>query len=289
MNKSNNRSDIIILDIGQSFNDINETLAVLNEFKHYPMKNFIWIDHHKWKEEILHEFKNILLVQEKDSCAQVVNPDLINSFCRSIIFYDADCDGILSAVLMAAGNKLSQCETNLIIDIATRCDTADFISNRKAFTLHKAVYMARMNENTKNSFNLILEELLKWALNGMIFTKKIFNYTFELSRLYDENILKTNEEIIEKPIYNDGKIIVFNTSYIQWADLSYVCNYFYNLKFKYVLFVNTSGITINTNDKSKDLTKIFNQCGIKYKIFIVRKENHICDLQEIIDKINTID
>ena len=85
MNKSNNRSDIIILDIGQSFNDINETLAVLNEFKHYPMKNFIWIDHHKWKEEILHEFKNILLVQEKDSCAQVVNPDLIRA-CPINIF-----------------------------------------------------------------------------------------------------------------------------------------------------------------------------------------------------------
>ena len=104
-NKTKNYSDIVILDIGPSFMDISSTEKLLKEIESYPMKNFKWIDHHNWPKFLTDKY-SCLRVKEKESCAETIKGDEVDFLSRTVVFYGADCDGIISAALIALQGKI---------------------------------------------------------------------------------------------------------------------------------------------------------------------------------------
>ena len=285
-------SDIIITDIGPSFNNISETLSVLYKFKTFPMRRFKWIDHHKWPQDIITKYRNYLCVSNSaESCAELIDMQYIESLSRTIIFYGADCDGMISAALIALGKSISIDIRNELIKIARDCDTANFFNNNSPISMifHKAVYMARVMENSAEELNKILHEIINWASDKLHNIKKYLSHTYKLMAKYDEVIMKTNQKIISNPIFNTDNIKVFNTAHVPYADLSYICSYLYKIKCKYVLFVNSGGITINSGGNNIDLTKEFDCVGIKHKVFLPNRRLDLGEMFNIILKLERIE
>lgn len=280
-------SDVYILDIGPSFFNMGATEEVLKNIRTYGIKAFHWIDHHPWPNNITNEFKDILKVKQALSCAEIVEPERIEKTSRTAILYGGDCDGLISAVLLAGGDHIKPIMRKTLVAIAGMCDSANFINSPIATLLHKAVHMTKQGSTSKD-LNILISELLTWAVNDMNNIKRCAPRLLSLAKKYDEEMMSTNRKILNSPIFYMNDVIAYNTSNIKWADLSYVCSYAYNQRSKYILFVNNGGVTITTNAKDVDLTKEFDIRGINQKIFLQKKNIALQDLFEIIIKLQEI-
>lgn len=285
--KTKHYSDIIILDVGPNFFNINKTIDLLEEMKLRPMKTFKWIDHHNWSQELIDKYKCLKISNSAESCAELIDTNDLEALSRTIVFYGADCDGLISAALVSMGKSIPQEARNELIKIAKLCDTARFTEHKIANILHRAVYIARFSETSDETMNSILQEIINWASNKM--NKKCLKLIFELSEKYDNSVLRNNINLIESPIVNFTHIKAFNTSHMPYVDLSYVCSVLYSGGCKYVLFMNSGGITVNCKAGNIDLTKEFNTCGIKHKVYIPIKNIGIKHLTDIINKLEAIE
>lgn len=280
-------SDVYILDIGPSFYNIKATEEILMAMKKYTHKAFHWHDHHPWPEELVEVNKDILNVRKSLSCAQGIEYIRLEKTSRSVILFGGDCDGLLSAVLLAGGDNLKPHVRNTLIAMAGFCDNANFIYSPIATMLHKAVHMTKQID-TKKEIRILLSELLTWAVNDMNNIKRCAPRLMSLVDKYDTEMMASNRAIIGSPIFFINDIVAYNTSNIKWADLSYVCSYAYSKKCKHVLFVNNGGITITTCVDSVDLTKVFNIKGIPHKIFIEKRHMEMQDFFDIIMRLDEL-
>lgn len=284
--KTKHYSDVIILDVGPNFFKIDNTIELLEEIKLRPMKTFKWIDHHNWPQELIDKYKCLKISNSAESCAELIDTTDLEALSRTIVFYGADCDGLISAALVSMGKSISQEARNELIKIAKLCDTARFTQCKIANILHQAVYMARFNTDSDIMMNSILQEIINWASNKM--NNKCLKLIVNLSKAYDENILPNNIKILNSPIVDFKHIKAFNTAHMAYVDLSYICSMLYQDGCKYVLFMNSGGISINCKAGNIDLTKEFNTCGIKHKVYIPIKNVGIKDLTHIIDRLEDI-
>lgn len=284
--KTKHYSDVIILDVGPNFFKIDKTIELLEEIKLRPMKTFKWIDHHNWSQELIDKYKCLKVSNSAESCAELIDTTDLEALSRTIVFYGADCDGLISAALVSMGKSISQEARNELIKIAKLCDTARFTQCKIANILHQAVYMARFNTDSYIMMNSILQEIINWASNKM--NNKCLKLIVNLSKAYDENILPNNIKILNSPIVDFKHIKAFNTAHMAYVDLSYICSMLYQDGCKYVLFMNSGGISINCKAGNIDLTKEFNTCGIKHKVYIPIKNVGIKDLTYIIDRLEDI-
>jgi len=284
--KTKHYSDVIILDVGPNFFKIDKTIELLEETKLRPMKTFKWIDHHNWSQELIDKYKCLKVSNSAESCAELIDTTDLEALSRTIVFYGADCDGLISAALVSMGKSISQEARNELIKIVKLCDTARFTQCKIANILHQAVYMARFNTDSYIMMNSILQEIINWASNKM--NNKCLKLIVNLSKAYDENILPNNIKILNSPIVDFKHIKAFNTAHMAYVDLSYICSMLYQDGCKYVLFMNSGGISINCKAGNIDLTKEFNTCGIKHKVYIPIKNVGIKDLTYIIDRLEDI-
>lgn len=284
--KTKHYSDVIILDVGPNFFKIDKTIELLEEIKLRPMKTFKWIDHHNWSQELIDKYKCLKVSNSAESCAELIDTTDLEALSRTIVFYGADCDGLISAALVSMGKSISQEARNELIKIAKLCDTARFTQCKIANILHQAVYMARFNTDSYIMMNSILQEIINWASNKM--NNKCLKLIVNLSKAYNENILPNNIKILNSPIVDFKHIKAFNTAHMAYVDLSYICSMLYQDGCKYVLFMNSGGISINCKAGNIDLTKEFNTCGIKHKVYIPIKNVGIKDLTYIIDRLEDI-
>jgi len=284
--KTKHYSDVIILDVGPNFFKIDKTIELLEEIKLRPMKTFKWIDHHNWSQELIDKYKCLKVSNSAESCAELIDTTDLEALSRTIVFYGADCDGLISAALVSMGKSISQEARNELIKIVKLCDTARFTQCKIANILHQAVYMARFNTDSYIMMNSILQEIINWASNKM--NNKCLKLIVNLSKAYDENILPNNIKILNSPIVDFKHIKAFNTAHMAYVDLSYICSMLYQDGCKYVLFMNSGGISINCKAGNIDLTKEFNTCGIKHKVYIPIKNVGIKDLTYIIDRLEDI-
>lgn len=285
--KTKHYSDVIILDVGPNFFEIDKTIELLEEIKLRPMKTFKWIDHHNWNQELIDKYKCLKVSNSAESCAELIDTTDLEALSRTIVFYGADCDGLISAALVSMGKSISQEARNELIKIAKLCDTARFTQYKIANILHKAVYIARFNSNSDDAMNNILQEVINWASNKM--NNKCLKLVLELAKKYDEVILNNNINLLNKPIVDFVNIKAFNTAHKAFIDLSYVSSILYQDGCKYVLFMNSGGITISCKANNIDLTKEFGICGIKHKVYIPINKIGIKHLTDIINKLEAIE
>ncbi len=230
--------------------------------------------------------KFLKISNNAESCAELIDTTERESLSRTIVFYGADCDGLISAALVSMGKSISYEAGNELVKIAKLCDNARFIEYKIALALHKAVYIARYNNNSDKIMNAILQEVINWASNKL--NNKCFKITFELAKKYDSGILINNNLLMNNPIVDFLHIKAFNTTHIGFIDSSYICSSLYANGCKYVLFMNSGGIAVNCKDDNIDLTKEFKTCGIKHKIYLPIDKINIKDLMATINTLETI-